>query len=774
MTSKEHPEVTQYPGFGGRVAETMAKSTPWWPERASAPQGAPNIIFILVDDLGYSDLGSYGSEINTPNIDSLANSGLRYTNFHVTPLCSPTRAALMTGRNSHAAGVGMVANVDAGYPGYAGELPKNQPSIAETLRDNGYSTLMVGKWHLCKDADYSEAGDKHSWPLQRGFEQYYGFLEALTNFWHPHRMYEGNSVVQTDKYPDDYYLTDDLTDRAVRMIREVKTARPSKPFFLYFAHGAVHAPLHAKESDIAKYKGVYDCGWDVIRERRLARQKELGIVPADTELPPRNHEAGHEVAAWADLSPEQQKLYARYMEVYAGMVDNIDQSVGRLIAEVAALGELDNTIFVFTSDNGASREGNATGTRAYFSNSSSTPGGHGEHKPGDFENLEVIGGPTTWPHYPRGWAMACNTPFRLYKITTMRGGHTVPFVFSWPQRVKANGEVLRRQFTHIIDILPTIVDLIGIKPLTERHGVKADPIQGESFAHTLDDAGAATKHTEQYWECIGNRAFYRDGWEVVTTHEARKSFKNDHWQLFHAESDVNQLRDISADHPDKVKELVEAWEVAAKANQVYPLTDGFRTEHIRKSPYEDEYFGKVRIRPSTPTLERVRSARLTVGRSFDVVVNWNYKQGDEGIVFAHGGQHMGYVVFVQDGRLHFHSNANGTMSKLEPVRLGDASSTFTLHVTAPGKRQWEVGFAVDGVQHPRQGGFTQPFSFLPYEGIDVGMDRRSPVSWEIYQQHGCYPFTGSIADVTYLPGEFAPDEGPGALQAAIELGLALE
>ena len=774
MTNTQHPEVTKYPGFGGRVAETMSKSQPWWPERVSAPKGSPNIVFILVDDLGYSDLGSYGSEINTPNIDSLASNGLRYTNFHVTPLCSPTRAALMTGRNSHAAGVGMVANIDAGFPGYAGELPKNQPSIAETLRESGYSTLMVGKWHLCKDADYSEAGDKHSWPLQRGFDQYYGFLEALTNFWHPHRMYEGNSVVQTDTYPDDYYLTDDLTDRAVRMIREVKSARPDKPFFLYFAHGAVHAPLHAKQSDIAKYKGVYDCGWDAIRERRLARQKELGIVPPDTELPPRNHEPGHQVSAWDDLSPDQQKLYARYMEVYAGMVDNIDQSVGRVVDAVRELGELDNTIFIFTSDNGASREGNATGTRAYFANSSSVPGSHGEHAPSDFEDLDLIGGPTTWPHYPRGWAMACNTPFRLYKITTMRGGHTVPFVFSWPAKIKAKGEVLRRQFTHIIDILPTVVDLIGIKPLTERHGMTAAPIQGVSFAHTLDDAKAKTNHTDQYWECIGNRAYYRDGWEVVTTHESRTSFKKDQWQLFDAENDINQLKDVSREHPDKVRELVAAWEEAAVANRVYPLSDGFRTEHLLKSPYEEPYTRRVRLVPGTPTLERIRSARLTVGRSFDVVVNWDYRQGDQGIVFAHGGQHMGYVVFVDAGQLHFHSNANGVMTKLAPVKLSGSSKTFTLHIEAPGKREWVVELSVDGVAQPSQGGFPQPFSFLPYEGIDVGMDRRSPVSWEIYQKHGCFPFSGTIVDVTFEPGKFAPDEGQAAFEAARQLGLALE
>ncbi|MFM7744221.1 MAG: arylsulfatase [Actinomycetota bacterium] len=774
MAENNQTPIAEYPGFEGTVAETFSKSTPWWPDRVEAPRKAPNIVFIIVDDLGYSDLGCYGSEISTPNIDALAGRGLRYTNFHVTPLCSPTRAALMTGRNPHSVGVGMVANIDAGFPGYTGELPRNQPTMAEMLRDNGYSTLMVGKWHLCKDADYSEAGDKHSWPLQRGFEQYYGFLEALTNFWHPHRLYEGNSVVHVDRYPDDYYLTDDLTDRAVRMIREVKTANPAQPFFLYFAHGAVHAPLHTKQSDIQKYKGVYDRGWDAIREQRLARQKELIIVPPDAQLPPRNSEAGHEVSAWDELSPEQQRLYAKYMEVYAGMVDNVDQSVGRVVDAVRELGELDNTIFVFTSDNGASREGNATGTRAYFSNSSSTPGGHGDHAPEDFENLDAIGGPTTWPHYPRGWAMACNTPFRLYKITTMRGGHTVPFVLSWPDKISSRGDVFRRQFTHITDIMPTIADLVGVVPPTSRHGVAAEPLHGVSFAESIADSGSPTKHTEQHWECIGNRAFYRDGWEVVTTHVARTSFKNDHWQLFDAQNDFNQLHDVSAQNPDKVRELVAAWEVAAKENQVYPLADGFRSEHIRKSPYEEPYARRVRLVPGTPTLERVRSARLTVGRSFDIVVNWNYLRGDEGIVVAHGGQHLGYVIFVRDGMLHFHANCNGKVTHLEPVPLGDSSHTFTVQVEAPGKRQWRVAMNVDGVQYLQQPGFVQPFNFLPWEGIDIGADRRSPVSWEIYERHGCFPFTGHIVDVTYEPGDFAPDEGPQALEAAIKLGLDLD
>ncbi|MFM8390449.1 MAG: arylsulfatase, partial [Actinomycetota bacterium] len=314
----------------------------------------------------------------------------------------------------------------------------------------------------------------------------------------------------------------------------------------------------------------------------------------------------------------------------------------------------------------------------------------------------------------------------------------------------------------------------GVVPPTTRHGVAAEPLHGVSFAESIGDPVSPTKHTEQHWECIGNRAFYRDGWEVVTTHDARTSFKKDHWQLFDAENDFNQLNDVSDRYPDKVRELVAAWEEAAKENQVYPLADGFRSEHIRKSPYEEPYAHRVRLVPGTPTLERVRSARLTVGRSFDIVVNWDYRRGDEGIVVAHGGQHLGYVIFVRDGKLHFDANCNGKMTHLEPVALGDSSHTFTVQVEAPGKRKWRVAMKVDGVQHPQQPGFVQPFSFLPWEGIDIGADRRSPVSWEIYQEHGAYPFTGRILDVTYEPGEFAPDEGPQALEAAIKLGLDLD
>jgi len=763
----------KYSGFDGVVGQTFARSQPSWKKRAQSPDGAPNIVFVIADDLGYSDLGCYGSEIATPHIDSLAGRGLRYTNFHVTPLCSPTRAAFMTGRNNHAVGMGFVANIDPGFPGYASELPANQPSLPETLRANGYSTIAVGKWHLAKDADLTETGDKSSWPLQRGFEQYYGFLEALTNFWHPHRLYEGNSVVHVDSYPDGYYLTDDLTDRAVRMMKDAKASNPSKPFFLYFAHGAVHAPLHAKPQDIAKYRGVYDCGWDELRARRFARQKELGLVGSDTVLPPRNSEPGEDVPAWHSLSDDQKRLYARYMEVYAGMVDNIDQSVGRLIETLKALGELDNTIFIFTSDNGASREGNLLGARSYFRGFAGSGDSVG-HRPEDFENLDEIGGPTSWPHYPRGWAMACNTPFRLYKITTHRGGHQVPFVLSWPSRVVSRGDIYRRQFTHIIDMLPTLTELIGIEPLTHREGKPAEPIQGTSFVHTLDSPEAKSHHTDQYWECIGHRAYYRDGWEAVTFHLPRTSFSKEKWQLFDTENDPTQAHDLADERPDKVAELVAAWEEAARQNQVYPLSEGVRIEHLQRPPSERVYAQPTRILPGSGTLERFRSAKLIQGRSFRIDVAWGYHAGDSGIVVAHGGQDNGYVLYVEDGQLHFHQNTGLDMKSVSPVALGESSSSVAVNVIAPGNKTWTISLEVDGVAHPAHEGFFQPYAFLPYEGIDVGLDRRSPVSWDLYSRHGAFPFSGKIQAVTFTPGELATDVGPHVLEEAIRLGLAID
>jgi arylsulfatase A-like enzyme len=773
-----------YRGFQGKVGTTFADSEPWWPERPKPPAGAPNVIVVLVDDMGFSDIGCFGSEIETPNLDAIAAQGIRYANFHVTPLCSPTRAALMTGRNSHAVGLGFPTQIDPGFPGYASELPANQPTLAEVFRANAYSTLMVGKWHLAKDSDFSEAGSRHAWPLQRGFDQFYGFLEALTDFHNPHRLYEGNSALHVDEYPEGYYLTDDLTDRAVRMIREVRAADPVKPFFLYFAHGAVHAPMHAKQVDIEKYRGRYAAGWDRVREARLARQVELGVMPEGTELPPRNDEQGEAVPAWDSLNELEQTLFARYMEVYAAMIHNMDQSVGRVRDVLAELGELENTVFLFTSDNGAGRLGGPdldefgsgvtsdTGTAHYF-HYITRPQDRRPVSQDDVDAMDALGGPTTWPHYPRGWAMACNTPFRLYKFSTLRGGHTAPLIVSWPARFEGAGQVVRRQYTHVSDVLPTLVDLIGLTVPTSREGLPAEPVTGTSFAGTLDDPAAPSQHREQYYECNGARGYYRDGWEAATVRRPLTSFDSEHWQLFDMEADPTQRRDLSEENPELVEDLKKAWESAAWENQVFPLDEGSGLKFFNH-PQHEAWTRPLRLTPGLPTLERYRSSRLIDGRSFQVAVDWAYRDGDEGVLVAHGGQAGGYLLYVEDGELRFEENEYGRPRRLPPVRLGESSSRVVLDVSAPGGGTWEVEISVDGEVRASGEGFAQFISFLPFEGIDVGIDRRSPVSWDLRQRRGTFPFSGRLDAVTYVPGAQGPDAPQRRIEQARAVGLDLQ
>ncbi|MDE0579976.1 MAG: arylsulfatase [bacterium] len=772
MTDQRQQE--HYPGFEGTVGKIMATSESWWPPRPTPPAGAPNIVVVLADDLGYSDVSCYGSEIATPAIDELAATGVRYTNFHVTPLCSPTRAALLTGLNSHHVGVGFVANADPGFPGYASELPHNQSTMAEMLKASGYATMAVGKWHLCKETDLSIAGDNHSWPLQRGFDQFYGFLEALTNFHHPHLMYEGNSPIDIAEYPEGYYLTDDLTDRACRMIREVKATDPQKPFFLYYAHGAVHAPLHAKAEDIARHRGNYDKGWDQLREERLARQIELGVVPPGTELPPRNFEPDEDVAAWDSYPEGERRVMARYMEVYAAMVESIDDSVARIRAELEAIGQLDNTIFVFTSDNGASREGRAQGTISYFTYSN--PGAMSSAAVGDEEMdaLDAIGGPTTWPHYPRGWAMACNTPFRLYKITSYRGGHSVPFVLSWPARTATVGGELRHQYAHIIDLLPTLSELLGLDIPTERHGLASENPDGVSFAASLHDPDVASERTEQYYECIGHRAFYRDGWAAAAFHEFMTPFSTDRWELFNLAEDINERIDLAEAEPEKLAELVGAWEEAAWRNRVYPLDEGTGLYRLLRPAEHELLTRELRIPPGTPTVERYRASRVIAGGNFTVTVDLHHQPGDQGVLVAHGGQASGYVLYIEDGALHFEVNSGGLPMVFDPMDLLGECHQIVLDVAAPGGRIWNITVSTDGQTGITAADIPQIYGFIPWEGIDVGVDRRSPVSWQLHQRHGSFPYTGTIHQVTYLPGPPAPDTEEVRLAELREIGMALE
>lgn len=747
-----------YEGFEGEIGRIFSTSTPWWPPRPEPPAPAPNVVVMLVDDLGYSDVGCFGSEIDTPNIDALAERGVRFTNFHVNPMCSPTRASLLTGLNPHMAGVGHVSHADPGYPGYAMELRDDAPTLAEMFRDGGWATFCVGKWHLCKDSDLSAAASKHSWPLQVGFDRFFGILDGFTNLHQPHLLYEDNHALAIDEFPDGYYLTDELTDRAVDMVTRLRTAHPTKPFFMYFAHCAVHAPLHAKAADMAKYRGDYAAGWDVLRERRFARQQEIGVMPEHAELPPRNREAEHEVEAWGELSADQQRIFARYQEAYAAMVDNVDQNLGRLREALEDLGEWDNTIVVFASDNGASREGQVNGTNSYFR----TLLGAARNTPEDLqafdlERIDLVGGPRTMPHYPRGWAMASNTPFRLYKVNTRQGGQQVPAIVSWPDGGLDEGATCRAH-QHVTDVMSTLADLVGIEVPDSRHGRPAPAQAGHSFRRALFDHDAESTHPEQYYECWGHRGYYRDGWSATTCHEQRTPFSGERWELHDLRTDPTECHDLAADHPGLLADLIDAWERAAWANQVFPLDERSMLKETTRPPSEEPLTEGLTLRPGTPSLERYRSLKLIVYRSFGVRTSLEHDAGAEGVLFAHGDQGGGYSMHIERDRLWLVYNGYGEMTEVDCGPVAPGPHEIVLEVEALAGMRVDVRAFLDGEQRAEVADLPLLMAMAPFQGIDVGIDRRSPVSWERYLRHGTFPYTGRLHHARWEPGEPSPED----------------
>ncbi|MGB6057891.1 MAG: arylsulfatase [Microthrixaceae bacterium] len=763
-----------YSGFEGQVGRVFATSESYWPEPKRPRVGAPNIVVMLCDDLGYSDLGCYGSEIPTPNIDRLAGEGLRFTDFHSTPMCSPTRAALLTGLESHRAGLGHVAHADPGFPGYAMELTDLAPTLPEMLRGSGYQTLMVGKWHLTRDSAQNDAGDRSSWPLQRGFDRYYGFLDGFTNLHHPHRLIEDNHAVVIDEFPDDYYLTDDLTDRAIGMIRESKASDPEKPFFLYHAQGAVHAPLHAKAVDIERHADRYREGWDILRARRFKRQIELGVVPEGTALSERPTVEGDDVQAWDDLDDDHKRLFARYMEVYAAMVDNIDQNIGRLRQSLEEMGEWDNTLFIFTSDNGASREGEANGTSAYLRTLHFERTGMEEPFDEDLARIDSMGGPTTFPHYPRGWAWMGNTPFRLYKINAHRGGHSVPFVVSWPAGGVAAGE-LRQQFMHVTDLLPTLLQIVGVERPGQWNGKPVLPLAGEELSSAFFDAAAPGRTRDVVIENEGHRAYRRDGWEAVTRHQARTAFSDDDWELFNMVADPTQVENLAAVDPARLEELVAAWDDAAWENQIFPLDEGTGYRYLLRPPWTERYDKPVTIYPGTPTLDRWRSQRLILWRNFDATATVSLTEGDAGVLLAHGDQGGGYSLYIDDsGELVAAHNGYGLERELRGPRVGPGDHELGLRVTCAGNSVWNLALVIDGTEVAQADGFRLLMAMAPFQGIDIGIDRRSPVNWDLFTRHGSFPFSGVLHKVSYQPGDPAPDSPVGFLEMLRDWGRHFE
>lgn len=759
-----------YEGFTGRVGRTASQSQRAWPAEHRAPEGSPNVILVLVDDMGYSDIGPFGSEIDTPNLNRLAADGVRLTNYHTTPVCSPARAAMLTGLNPHRAGYGSVANSDPGFPPLRLELDDDVLTLPEILRAHGYATFGIGKWHLTRDALMNDGADKSTWPLQRGFDRYYGTLEGLNSFFHPNRLIRDNSPVDVAELPDDYYLTDDLTEQAVAMLKSLRSNDSRKPFFLYFAHHAMHGPLAAKPTDIAKYRGRYAEGWDRIRASRLARQVAAGIFPAGTPLPDRDAAPGFEVPAWDELTPATQELYARYMEVYAAMVDSVDQSLGRLLDTVEALGERDNTIVVFTADNGGTMEGGPEGTRSYFSRFVHVPGVPQDWEADVARDPDLIGGPRAMVHYPRGWGMASNTPFRFYKGQTFAGGVRVPFIISWPKRMTAAGSRgLRPQYQYVTDVLPTILDLIGVQAPAKRQGEIAKSVDGFSFARILDDALAESTHREQYAEFGGNRGYYRDGWKVVTNHRPGTPFDDGEWQLYHVQDDPNEMHDIAADHPERLRELADAWERAAWENTVFPLAD-VGLSPVRR-PAERELERPVRLLPGTPKLERYRSSRLIDLRSFDVDIDLIWEPGDEGVLLAHGDQGGGYAVYIEEGHVHLAYNEYGRLHDADGGPLRPGSTLIQLVARWQPSFRWSIDLLVDGRRVAGLEDVAMLIGMAPFSGIDIGVNRGGPVHWELYQRHRSFPYSGTLRSVTYVPGAKA-DYDP-ALIAEAERDVAM-
>jgi arylsulfatase len=763
-----------YAGFEGEVNTIFSTSTPHWPERPEAPEGTPNIIVMLADDLGFADLGCYGSEIDTPALDQLASDGVRYSNFHVNPMCSPTRASLLTGLNHHMAGMGHVAHFDPGFPGYAMELRDNAVTMGDVLQQHGYASLMVGKWHLCKDSDLNEAGSRRSWPLQKGFERFYGILDGFTNFHQPHRLYQDNHAIDVEQYDDDYYFTDDLTDQALKMIKGVRAANPNKPWFLYFAHGAVHAPLQARAADIEKYRDVYNAGWDEVRRQRYERQLELGVIPPGTALPERNSEKGHAVKAWDELTEVEKQTFARYQEVFAGMVDNVDQNFARLRDELEAMGEWDNTIVVFTSDNGGSREGQEDGTSAYFRTLlMQARKSELEDVVLDHSRLDLLGGPQTLAHYNMGWAMVSSAPFRMYKINTHQGGHQVPFIVSWPKGLAARGEI-RRQYQHISDLLPTLAEVVGFEIPTTKHGDPLPEPAGSSFAASLTDAEADSTHTEQYYEMIGHRAYYREGWSAVTLRQPRTSFSEEDWELHNLAEDPTETNNLAAEHPEKVAELVQAFDDAAWANQVYPLDEGNNVKNIQRPPTDAVYKEPAVFYPGSPTPERWRCLSLISFCTFDIAISLNYAAGDQGMLVAHGDQGGGYCFYVEDGRLHYVHNGYGSMTEVDCGPIAAGASEIRAVFVPQDDFSWTMTVSVDGAAVAEEAGLVMLMAMAPFEGIDVGIDKRSPVSWAVYERHGPFRYSGELHSVTYTPGETAAFAGSNWLDMLREAGVQYE
>jgi arylsulfatase len=738
------PANAQYdpkPVFQGKTGTTMTDTREWWQPVKHAPAHAPNVIWILLDDVGFGTTTGFGGQISTPVLDSLGNNGLRYTNIHNTGVCAPSRAALLTGRNSHAVGFGYFAESAIGAPGYNGRLPFEAGTIAEILKENGYNTFAVGKWHLVPPGEGTQAGPFNRWPLGRGFEHFFGFLTGATDQWNP-QLWEGNDKI--DLPPGNKHLTELLADKAISYIANQRSSAPDKPFFLYFAPGATHSPHQAPPEWIDRYKGKFNAGWDKYREEVYKQQLAAGIIPANTILPPRSGE----VKAWDSLTVAQQQLYARFREVYAGYLSHTDHEIGRIISYLKETGQLDNTLIIAVlGDNGGTKRGSVNGIteeRAYEPRSQEEI----DHEvPFLLSQAGKLGTAAAYAVYPQGWGQADNTPFRYWKYDANGEGAThTPLVISYPAVIKERG--IRSQYGHIIDLLPTTIALTGAEIPRVINGYQQEPVQGTSLAYSIKDAAAASRHTVQYYEIAGNRSVYKDGWKATAYHDDGKGFNDDKWQLYHLAEDWSEANDLAAKEPGKLQALKKVFDSEARKYNVYPL---------KGRSYKPVNAGGAKavtvLYPGITQLNEYGTPDLSKG-GFAVTAEATIPEaGAEGVLFADGGVAGGISLFIKDGKLQL-LQTNG----LAVERL-IANSTVTA-----GNHVFKVDFVPDEVKPKAGGGVlsiyvgdtqvaqthltANPLKRAVYSALDTGIDvGRDGITAVGDAYTAPYTFTGTIHKV---------------------------
>ena len=744
------------PPFKGHIGRTVQESTKDFPQEVKAPKGAPNILLILTDDVGFGASSTFGGPIPTPTFDRLAKEGLRYTQFHTTALCSPTRAALLTGRNHHSANTGIIMEGATGFPGYNSLMSKSVGSFAEVLRQNGYNTAWYGKNHNVPDWQNSQAGPFDLWPTGLGFEYFYGFIGGDTSQWAP-AIFEGIKPIEPPHDQKDYFFDHDMADHAIARIQMLHAVAPDKPWLAYFAPGTAHAPHHAPKEVIASFKGQFDQGWDKVREETIARQKAMGIIPADTKLTVRSEG----IPAWDSLDADHKKVYAHMMEVYAAALTNCDREIGRVLDAIAEMGELDNTLVIYIQgDNGASAEGGQQGLLNEMAFFNATPEDFNEV----MRHMDDLGGPTTFNHYPIGWAHAMDTPFQWTKqIASHFGGTRNGMVISWPARIK-DKDGIRPQFHSVIDIAPTIYEAVGVLAPSVLNGVPQKPIEGVSMVYTFDTAKAPSTHRTQYFEMFANRAIYNDGWVAATTPPlppwaSGKTIPIDDykWELYDVTKDFSEANNLAAQNPKKLRELQELFWIEAAKYNVLPL-DNSKLERMNVDNRPSLTRGRSEF-TFYPGMNRIPegSAPSILNKSFRVTANVSIpSNGADGVIVTQGGRFNGWGLYLLDGKPVFHYNLVGVQryNVAGPDKLSPGAHTVVLDFKYDGAGVGKGGIAtlsVDG-KKINQVTFarTIPFRISADETLDIGEDTGTPVS-EDY--HIPFKFTGTIAKVVILLGD---------------------